>query len=153
MDELMGHISNDWLMEFDATCPFHGSLLELVRQISQVPVYLHCKPKGSTPVLTSSGETTAQTPRDETRERYSKWPKMLCYCDKTTQNLGRMFLIFRSRTCPYIQWLNASWYKEILEFTLEKLNTPQHHPRCPVLTLSHAWWLTNKRKKQNAAPF
>ena len=155
MDELMGHISNDWLMEFDATCPFHGCLLELVRQISQVPVHLLCKSKGSTPVLTSSGETTAQTPRDETRQRYSKWPKMLRYCNKSAQNLGRMLLSFRSRTCPYFQWLalNASWYKAILDFTLEKLNTPQHHPRYPVLALNHAWWLTNQRKKQNAAPF
>ena len=30
---------------------------------------------------------------------------------------------------------------------------PQHHPRYPGLALNHAWWLTNQRKKQNAAPF
>ena len=86
-------------------------------------------------------------------QRYSKWPKMLRYCNKSAQNLGRMFLSFRSRTCPYFQWLNASWYKAILDFTLEKLNTPQHHPRYPGLALNQAWWLTNQRKKQNAAPF
>lgn len=134
-------------VEVDATCPFHGCLLEH-RMSDNGFKYVKC-PEYPCAFIASHKEIVNYLQAlDQQRHQNlvinigkesSKWPKMVCYCtkpstlkqSKSVKNPERMFFTCRSRNCFCFQWLDAPWAKTIQDFTLEKLNPPPQQPRYP----------------------
>ena len=163
----MGQIPDDLSADVDATCPFHGCLLEHRTSDSGFN-YMKCPAEYPCAFIASQQEVHQYLQAVEkqwylqlvinTDKMRIKWPKMLCYCDKpstlkqskTEKNPGRMYFSCRSRTCPYIQWLDTPWKHKILVFTLEKLNPPPKHSRYPGFEARLVAYQPKKKKERGA---
>ena len=130
-EERMGQIP-------DATCPFHGFLL-VHRTSDNYFDYVKC-PEYPCAFIASKREVHQYLQVVEkqwhqqlvinTDKNHSEWPKMLCFCDKSstlkqsrTENPGRMYFSCLTCTCPYFQSLEPPWKHKILLFTPAKLST------------------------------